>query len=355
MKRNKIEGRTTVYNRIVTPEKMKEVNQENIQLEEDFFSYLSSIDTSESTMYQYKNNLHIFWCWNLENNKNKFFVDLSKRDIVKLQNHMVKVWCWSPKRIRTFKATLSSLSKYIVDVLDDEYPNFKSIINVVKSPENKAVREKSVFTEDELQKMLDALVEDGLYDKACLLSLVMNNGRRKAELTRFKVSYFDKSNLICEGALYKTPEKMKTKGHGADGKLLDVYTLAKPFQPYLDLWLEERKRLGIKSDWLFPKKVGGIYCDKKIAVTTFDSWIETLNRYASKFTDKHYYLHCSRHYLTTKLLESNIPSNVVKEMIGWDSLDMVELYNDQTKESKFGKYFGAEGIKTVEQSSLKEL
>ena len=43
-------------------------------------------------------------------------------------------------------------------------------------------------------------------------------------LTRFKASYFDKENLICDGALYKTPEKMQTKGRGQRGKLLDVYT-----------------------------------------------------------------------------------------------------------------------------------
>ena len=72
----------------------------------------------------------------------------------------------------------------------------------------------------------------------------MYSGKRKAELTRFKASYFDESNLICGGALYKTPEKMVTKGRGSRGKLLDVYILAKPFQPYLDLWLNERKELG---------------------------------------------------------------------------------------------------------------
>mgnify|MGYP003539204759 FL=1 len=34
---------------------------------------------------------------------------------------------------------------------------------------------------------------------------------------------------------------------------------------------------------------------------------------------------------------------------------MVHLYNDQTAEAQFEKYFGAEGIKQVKQSSLQEL
>lgn len=33
------------------------------------------------------------------------------------------------------------------------------------------------------------------------------------------------------GSLYKTPEKIKTKGRGSRGKLLTAYTLSKPFKP----------------------------------------------------------------------------------------------------------------------------
>ena len=56
-------GRTTVYNEITSEEKLKQVNPENIQLEEDFLEYLSSADKSPGTIKQYKANLHIFWCW----------------------------------------------------------------------------------------------------------------------------------------------------------------------------------------------------------------------------------------------------------------------------------------------------
>ena len=34
---------------------------------------------------------------------------------------------------------------------------------------------------------------------------------------------------------------------------------------------------------------------------------------------------------------------------------MVRLYDDQTAESQFDKYFGANGIKDVKQSTLTEL
>lgn len=73
-------GRTTVYNNELTDkERLDKVNEDNKQLEEDFLEYLSSTDKSKGTIKQYKANLHIFWVWCLEKNKNKFFVDITKK------------------------------------------------------------------------------------------------------------------------------------------------------------------------------------------------------------------------------------------------------------------------------------
>ena len=345
------EGRSTVYNDITSPEKMEKVNPDNLELEKDFLEYLSSVDRAKSTIYQYRNNLHIFWCWNLEFNKNKFFVDLKKRELSRFQSHAINEWGWSPKRVRTVKATISSLEKFIEDILDDEYEGYKPIINKIESPADTTVRTKTIFTLSELQRLLDYLIEHEEYMKACVLSLAMNSGRRKAELPRFKVKYFDKCNLICEGALYKTPEKITTKGRGLRGKLLYVYTLAKPFQPYLNLWLEERKRLNIKSEWLFPRKENGKWVNKPIKPETLDQWVHAFTRVIKK----PFYWHSLRHYFTTKLAESNLPESVIQDMIGWASGDMFKLYDDRSKDETFNKYFGADGIKGVAKASLIEL
>ena len=351
MSEKKGEGRSTVYNDITSPEKMKLVNPDNLELEADYLEYLSSVDRAKSTIYQYKNNLHIFWCWNLEYNKNKFFVDLKKRELSKFQSHAINEWGWSPKRIRTVKATISSLSNYIENILDDEYEDYKPIVRKIESPADSSVRTKTVFTIDELQHLLDILIEKGEYMKACALSLAMNNGRRKAEIPRFKVNYFDKENLICEGALYKTPEKITTKGRGLRGKLLDVYTLAKPFQPYLDLWLEERKRLKIRSEWLFPRREGGKFVNKPIKADTLDSWAQSF----SALIKRPFYWHSLRHFFTTRLAEYNLPESVIQDIVGWESSEMVKIYNDISTDKQLDKYFGANGIKDIKQTSLKEL
>ena len=164
-------GRTTVYNEITSEDKLKQVNPENIQLENDFLEYLESVDRSQGTIKQYRANLHIFWCWNLEYNKNKFFVELTKRELVKFQNHALNVWQWSPRRIRVVKATISSLSNFIESILDDEFEGYRPIVRKIESPANEAVRVKTVFQDEDLNPLLERLVENEDYMKACVLAL----------------------------------------------------------------------------------------------------------------------------------------------------------------------------------------
>jgi integrase len=343
-------GRTTVYNNITTPEKLAQVNPENIQLGNDFLEYLTSIDRAKTTISSYKSDLDIIWVIVLDLLNNKFFVDLTKRDIVKIQNYCLNELHWSPARMRRVKSTMSSLSNYVETMLDDEFEGYRPIVRKIENPAACPVREKTILTEEQLQKLLDHLVDKGQYDKACMLSMAMNNGRRKAELPRMKVSYFTEDNVIY-GSLYRTPETVTTKGRGSRGKQLTIYTLKNGFQKYLDLWMKYREENNIMSEWLIPKKENGVYVDEQIPITTMDSWAESF----SNFLGISFYWHSLRHLFATKLSEANIPDSVIQDIIGWESADMCRIYIDTSADKKFEKYFGEEGIKTVEQKSLSDI
>jgi hypothetical protein len=138
-------GRKTQQNDITSKELLKQVSPKNIRLKKDFLNYLDSIQRSKKTIYGYNNDLDIFFVWNLLNNDNKFFIDLSKRDLISYQSYLDNNNNNSPARIRRLKATLSSLSNYIENILDDEYKNYRSIVRKVENPVNQAVREKTVF------------------------------------------------------------------------------------------------------------------------------------------------------------------------------------------------------------------
>ncbi len=342
-------GRTTVYNNITSEESLSKILPENKTLMKDFLDYLKSIDRSPSTISQYESDLKIFFVYNLENNDNKRFTEITKREFARFQNHALNEWGWSPKRVRRVKSVISSLSNFIENILDEEeeYEGYRSVIRKIESPVNVTVREKTVFEDEELQALLDYLVEKKKYRQACCLSLAMCSGRRKAEIPRFKVSYFDDENVIF-GSLWKTPEKVQTKGRGSQGKRIHLYVLKKQFEPYLKLWLKEREEKGIDSEWLFPSMDD---YSKQMAVETMDGWKDSFTR----FLGKDFYWHSLRHYFTTSLVKANIPTNVIQDIVNWESADMVSLYTDISADENIGKYFDENGIKQIKQKSLGDL
>ena len=328
-------ARKTKQHNITNEEKLTRVCQENTELLTDYLGYLQSIDRAPTTIKQYRNALEIFFVYNLENNGNKRFTEITKRDFARFQNFALNVWEWSPKRIRMVKSVISSLSNYIENILDEEeaYKGYRSIINKIESPVNVTVREKSIFTEPELKSLLDYLVSRREYRKAAVLALAMYSGRRKSELPRFKADYFTDNNVIF-GTLWKTPERIRTKGRGAKGKQIYCYVLKREFEPYLRLWLHERRRKGIESEWLFPSSRDA---SKPLNIDTLDDWAEEF----TEFLHKDFYWHSMRHFFTTKLAREKVPVNVIKDIIQWESVEMVSLYTDITADENIGRYFSA--------------
>ena len=88
-----------------------------------------------------------------------------------------------------------------------------------------------------------------------------------------------------------------------------------------------------------------------MGISTINAWYGEF----SKIVGKDFYIHNLRHNFCTRLLRAGIPAMVVKDIIGWSDLSLVDGYNDQESEESFAQYFGAEGIKTVEQKSLSDL
>lgn len=323
-------ARKTKMNSITSPESLAQVNPKNTQLLKDFLDYLRAVQRSETTIHGYENDIQIAWVWCLQNNDNKFFTDWTKRNVLAYQNWLLNSNENSPARIRRLKAALSSLSNYIISVLDDEFPSFKNIISKVENPVNQPVREKTIWEDIELETLLETLTDKKDYEKACYLALAMYSGRRKSELCRFKVSDFSEENLVCDGALWKS-SPIKTKGRGG-GKYIPCYTLAKKFRPYLEKWLDYRTEHSIDSEWLFPNKSNPKECVK---ITTVNSWSNTFSRLAGKSA----YIHSLRHYFTTSLVRSGIPDNVITQIVGWESAEMCKLYTDIDADEQISMYF----------------
>lgn len=340
-------SRKTKMNNITNPELISQINPKNKQLLDDFIDYLRSIQRRETTINGYINDLQIAFVWNLLYNNNIFYCDWTKRQVVRYQNWLLNENKNSPARVKRLKAALSSLGNFVESVLDDEYPDFRNIINKIESPVNQPVRDKTVFTDEQITHLLNVLVDKKKYDKACAVALALYSGRRKAELLRFKVSDFSENNLVCGGALYKSAP-IETKGSGVSGKQLECFCLAKQFKPYFDLWMNKRKELGIESIWLFPDKSNP---EKQLSISTLNSWANTFTR----ILGVNFYWHALRHMTVTNFKRAGIPDTVIQQYMGWSDISMVPVYSDLQAEEQLGMYFGGDGVLKPNVKDLSEI
>lgn len=337
--------RKTTRKSLTSQEKLAMVNTENLRLKEDFLEYLKSLRRSPGTLAGYNNDLDIVFTYIMEKLGNKDFRKLTKRDIISIQNWLVSNGN-SPARIRRVKSAISSLSNYCENILSDDdpdYEGYRAVVRKIENPPLQPVREKTVWEDEELENLLDLLIEKKKYEMACFVALGMYGGRRKSELCRFKVSDFDDSRLVCDGALYKSAPIL-TKG----GKMLECYTLAHKFKPYLDLWLSYRNEKGINGDWLFPDKNNP---NEHIQISTVNSWANTL----STMTGRDFYVHALRHFYCSALIRAGIPDSVIVDIVGWSSSEMLKIYDDNPKDDRIGMYFTKDGMVAPQSKSFSEI
>ena len=341
-------ARKTVYNNLVTEEQWKEVNEENKILLQDFIDYLISIGRSEETVVQYKNDIRIFMTWYVLKGRNKHFTEIKKREVVAFQNHLMTTCGMSSARIRRLRSSISSLSNYIENILDDEYPDFRNIINKIEAPVLTAVREKTILTFEECERVANQLILDDNMQLACLLMFACYSGLRKQELTRLLLKDFTTEiNMALGDNFYKTsPIKVKGRGNRTENKFV-----WNKVDKYLKLWLKQRQELGIECEYLFCREIGGKY--GKLIVSSMNSFAKTLERY---FQDAIYW-HSFRHVIATELTRSNLPIDVVQFLLGHKSSETTKIYIDISSEEgmdKFADFFSGK-VKEVKSTTLNDL
>ena len=278
--------------------------------------------------------MKVFFCWNYNENEDKFFIDLKKRDFVRYLGYLRGLGL-SSNRVASLKSAISSLANCIEVLDEDLYPNFRNLIKSLEPVRKEPVREKTVLTDEQVKECLDKLLAQNQCQIACALALSFASGMRKAELTRMKVEFFDDAHLILNGKMYKTGI-IKTKGHGSSGKQIPKYVLRDKFQPYFDAWMKQRAERGIESPWLFVTASEG----KFIQAT-----VSQMNTYAEKIgalMNVPFYFHCMRHLWTTNMQKEGISDSAIAEIQSWNSLEMVKRYSDIPTEEHWAQFFNGE-------------
>lgn len=278
--------------------------------------------------------MKVFFCWNYNENEDKFFIDLKKRDFVRYIGYLRGLGL-SSNRVASLKSAISSLANCIEVLDEDLYPNFRNLIKSLEAVHKEPVREKTVLTDEQVEECLDKLLAQNQCQIACALALSFASGMRKAELTRMKVEFFDDAHLILNGKMYKTGI-IKTKGRGSNGKQIPKYVLKNKFQPYFDAWMKQREERGIESPWLFVTTSEGKFVQATVS---------QMNTYAEKIgalMNVPFYFHCMRHLWTTNMQKEGISDSAIAEIQSWNSLEMVKRYSDIPTEEHWAQFFNGE-------------
>ena len=316
--------RKTFRKRITSNKLTKKINNKNIILLERFLKEKSQ-RSSETTLKVYKSNLIMFFTWNLLHNENKFFIDIKKLEFSDFFSFAIEELQVGSSKINNMRSVLSSLSNFIEKFYDEDYPDFRNVIlKTIESVPKEVRREKTIFTDEQIDGLLLRLSENDK-QQACWVALAVTSGARFSELLNFTVNLIDEERAVFNGLFLETTSKIKTKGRGKAGKMIHKYILKDKFLPYYNAWLTEREELlkkeGLEHDYLFTKING-----EPATESVIRGWIEGFEKYL----DVPFYAHALRHYLTTLLVIQNIPASLIKELFGWESVDMVDVYSDVT-------------------------
>ena len=345
----KRKGRKTFRKVITSPEVIEQINPENVKLMERFLKNLST-KRSPNTVTVYRSNLNIFFCYNVLYGDNEFFVDIKKYNLLDFFDYCVTELKWGSARYSQMHSCLSSFSAFIENIYDERYPLFRNLLPKIEKLPKETVRKKSVFTKEELDKLMNWLGEKGRINEQCLLAIMMASGARISELGRFTVSMIDENNTAFEGLFLETTEEMQVKGRGVNGKRITRYLIKDLFLPYYKKWLPIREQIMKENDknhdYIFIRNDG-----EPATVSTFRGWMEKWD----DVLDKHLYAHSIRHFWTTYLLGVGLEKEFVQELQDWSSDTLVNLYNDATIKDRKWKSLGKLKDALEKESSQEEL
>lgn len=333
------------YRKVITlPEIKSQINVKNLRLVDRFLKNFDIRRSDKSTVV-YRSNFNIFFCWNVLENDNKFFINIRKADYIDFFDYAVSELKWSPNRYAQMWSSLNSLSNFVENYLDDDYPLFRNQVKKIEKLPKNLVREKTVLSEKQIEKLLNNLVEDNRLQEACFLSLAISSGARVSELFRFRTDIIDESSTAFDGLFYETKEMIKTKGFGKQGSMKYKYIIKGLFKPYYDKWLPLREEIMNKNNqthsFIFIKS-DGAPADKDIT----DNWLRKWEKFLDEDKetnpnqkDIHIYPHCLRHYCCTYLSKIGLEMELIVELFGWANggSAMYSIYNDNTAKDRTWK------------------
>ena len=316
-------ARKTFRKVITSPELIEQINPKNKKLMQMFLRNKNA-KCSDDTIINYQSDLNIFFCFNLLYNENKFFIDIKKIELAEFFDYGLLELKWSGNRYSRIRSLMRSFSDFIVNFLDEDYPDFKNLIDkaVPKVPKI-PVRKKTILMPEDVYKLRDILIEQNKIGQATYLMLLAASGARISESLRITTDMIDEEHTAFGDLFLETTEEIKTKGQGKNGTMMTRFIIKDVFLPIYQQWLPIReeimKRNNKEHNFILIKNNGD-----PAKVSTVNSWIQSWET----ILDMDIYAHAFRHFIVSDLTRKGCTSDFIVAVLKWKSSDMYHIYCD---------------------------
>lgn len=322
-KRNSIFNETT-YNT---------VKKENIDILEDYTLEMESNGKAEKTVYQYRADIKMFFCWVHDKAKNVNILELKKRDFRNFFLELQKSGA-SSSRINRVQCSLRNLLEYCVED-DDYYEGYEiNVMKSIKGLQKEEVREIHFLTDEEIVLIMDHLVKLKKYQKALYLAISYESAGRRNEIFQIKKQNFT-TNKMTNEVIGKRAKKFKLLYFNKSRELAELYMEQRGEDDLLELWTTGKgdKRIAAKYETLYQWTVSfRDILEKKTGIRT------DINPHSFRHTSLNNYNN-GTHYVLKELGVEKLDLKILKALANHSDISTTEGYLPNRDEEMLAEAF----------------
>lgn len=178
--------------RLFNEKDWENVSEENRELFEDYMLELESQNKAVKTIYQYKADIRGLLCWLEREKKNKYILDLKRKDFRNFFLMLQRAGT-SPARINRVQSSIRNLLEYAC--ISEDYEGYEvNQMQHIRGLQKEPVREIVFLTDQQVNILIDELLKRKKFQKALFVSLAYDSAARRNELAQVKKEGFLENN-----------------------------------------------------------------------------------------------------------------------------------------------------------------
>lgn len=313
----------------ISTEQWKNVSEINRDMFDEYFK--NNRQLSDETVSQYNSALKIFFYWNYENNKDKPFYEITKRDFLKYLSHLMDRNL-SSSGLKLKKAAVSSFNNYIENIVVGDMKECKDFRNFCRGlpalPKNK-VYEKKPLNKEEYETLVAYLTNKEDWKKLAYLEFSYASACRKNEARQLlkEVAEYKPimKNKNGETIVYYITHPIECKGSKRNSKKIKPLSFDDRAMNAIKKYLEQRGE--DDCPYMFVTKVKGEI--RQVSKSTFNGWTDEFANVIGRRIHPHL-LRSSKATIMSE--EESKDIKLIQKLLGHESSETTQLYvvHDET-------------------------